>query len=397
MASSSSIPNLQTILIIFFFTLFNTNSQPISPNPSPSPTPQPPPQSPSAAPPPADIIRAAYWESFSDFPASSINTSHFTHVYYAFILLEPTTFRLNITESDKIKLPQFTSALSGQTPPVRTLLSIGGAFPITIAQVFAEMAKSRETRAVFILSAIRTARKYGFDGLDVDWEYPVNSDEMRNYAVLLRECRAAVNLESLLTGRAPLLLTSAVYYASKIENSGEIRVYPGRAMDRYLDWVNPMTYDYNGAWTNITGPNAALFDNVGKLSTVYGIQSWMDAGVSSRKLVLGLPLYGRTWMLEDANVNGIGSKAVAAGPGGGSLGYDDVRVWNAENKATVVYDGESVSYYSFANGSWVGYDDTVSIDLKIRFAQSKGLGGYFFWALGQDRTSAIPKIASLAW
>ncbi|CAN1151017.1 Class V chitinase CHIT5 [Linum perenne] len=376
------------ITLLFIATMIiTTHSHTISPPPA---------QSPSAAPPP-DIIRAAYWESFSDFPASSINTSHFTHVYYAFLLLEPTTFKLNITESDKIKLPQFTSALSGKSPPVKTLLSVGGAFPLSIAQVFAAMAKSPKSRAVFILSAIRTARKYGFDGLDVDWEYPVNSVEMRDYAVLLRDCRRAVDLESAFTGRPPLLLTSAVYYASKMENSGEVRVYPGRAMERYLDWVNPMTYDYHGSWANVTGPNAALFDAAGKLSTVHGIQSWMDAGVSGRKLVLGLPLYGRTWTLEDPFENRIGSKAVAAGPGDGVLGYDDVRVWNEENKATVVYDGETVSYYSFANGSWVGYDDTMSIDLKIRFAQSKGLGGYFFWALGQDRTSAIPKIASNVW
>ncbi|CAI0415296.1 unnamed protein product [Linum tenue] len=392
-------PKLASIaLLLTIFNLMINTSHSVSPTSSPAPAPTPAAaRAPSAAPrqstpSPPGIIRAAYWESFSDFPPSAINTSHFTHVYYAFLLPEPTTYKLNITQSDEILLPQFTSALSEKNPPVKTLLSIGGAFPPSVAQVFAEMSQSTKSRAVFIWSAIRVARKYGFDGLDIDWEYPASEREMRDFGRLLKQCRQTLALEAAVMGKPRLLLTGAVYYSARMENSGPARTYPGPEMNKYMDWVNPMTYDYHGSWENFTGPNAALFDPNGKLSTEYGIGSWLEAGVSAQKLVMGLPLYGRTWVLEDPSDHGIGSKALAPGPGEGVLGYDAVREWNAANKASVVYDGESVSYYSVANGSWVGYDDQMSIDLKIQYARMKGLGGYFFWALGQNRNFAIPKL-----
>ncbi|KAL3587104.1 hypothetical protein D5086_013971 [Populus alba] len=53
--------------------------------------------------------------------------------------------------------------------------------------------------------------------------------------------------------------------------------------------------------------------------------------------------------------------------------------------------GQTVSYYSYAGGFWAGYDDSVTIDWKAQFARSRGLGGYFFWALGQDKDWIISK------
>ncbi|KAL6212992.1 hypothetical protein ACLB2K_018207 [Fragaria x ananassa] len=118
---------------------------------------------------PSKGIRAAYWPSFNSFPASSIQTSLFTHIYYAFLLPDPATFKLTITSDDQTKLPDFITSLRALNPPVKTLLSIGGGG--NNATVFSEMVSNKQNRQVFINSSIEIAQKYGFHGVDLDWEF----------------------------------------------------------------------------------------------------------------------------------------------------------------------------------------------------------------------------------
>lgn len=128
-----------------------------------------------------------------------------------------------------------------------------------------------------------------------------------------------------------------------------------------------------------------------------GIRSWIKAGVPAGKIVMGLPMYGHTWKLQNPNVNHMGAPATGAGPGDGTLNYNQVIEFNKENHATVKYDSTSVSYYSYIGDTWIGYDDVHSIVSKVEFAKRRGLGGYFFWALGQDLNWAISKAAAKAW
>ncbi|KAJ6435746.1 hypothetical protein OIU84_000878 [Salix udensis] len=158
-------------------------------------------------------------------------------------------------------------------------------------------------------------------------------------------------------------------------------------------------FDYRGSWdTSATGAHAALYDPNSNISTSYGLTSWVRAGVPGKMVVMGLPLYGRTWQLKDPKVNGIGAPATAVGPGDdGVLIFSEVEKFNRENGATVVYDAKTVSTYSHAGTSWIGYDDSRSTTVKLEFAQAHGLRGYFFWALSYDREWEISKQASRTW
>lgn len=372
-------------------------SPPAMPYPSPSSlTPSEPP-SPIPSPPAPNHrhIKAAYWPSFDGFPASSIDTSYFTHIYYAFLQIDPNTYVLNITPLDQQQIPSFITALRTRNPPVKTLLSIGGAGNNRTA--LSQMVSTEETRKIFIESTIEVARKYGFDGIDFDWEFPENDRDMSNLGLLYKQWRIALNHEAIIGGKPRLLLTSAVYYASKHNLYGELATYPAQVMAKYLDWVSPMCFDYHGSWENFTGAHAALFDLKSSISTSNGLVSWIQAGLPTKKLVMGLPLYGHTWTLKDPNVNGIGAPTVNVGPGGGILRYYEIVDFNKGNNVTVVMDWPTVSYYAFVGDSWVGYDDSDSIKMKVRFARFWGLRGYFFWALGLDKDWTISREASNAW
>ncbi|EOY29370.1 hypothetical protein QUC31_020829 [Theobroma cacao] len=364
--------------------------------PGPTPSPSSYPAVPAASPIPRGI-KAAYWPSFEDFPVSSIDTSYFTHIYYAFLLPEPNTFKLNITPSDQQKLPEFMDGLSAKTPPVRTILSIGGGG--NDPDVFARMASAKETRGVFINSTIEVARAYKCDGVDLDWEFPATVDDMANLALLLKEWRKELKTEAKTSGKPRLLLTSAVYYSSEFTNYGLPRSYPAHAMAKYLDWASPMCFDYHGKWDHFTGMHSALYDPNSNISSSYGIGSWIRAGVPPQKLVMGLASYGHTWKLQDPNVNGVGAPATGVGPGDedGFFNYNAILMFNNINNATVKCDSTTVSYYSYTGDSWIGYDDVRSIKRKVRFAVFKGLAGYFFWALGYDKDWALSRQASKAW
>ncbi|KAL8216322.1 hypothetical protein R6Q57_023159 [Mikania cordata] len=157
-----------------------------------------------------------------------------------------------------------------------------------------------------------------------------------------------------------------------------------------------MCFDYHGSW-DFTGLHSALYDPYTNLNTDFGIVYWIQLGVPPKKIVMGLPLYGPTWSLKNPNIDTIGAPTTGTGPGSGLLVYSQLIDFNSKNNATVIFDKTRISYYSYAGDSWVSYDDIGSIKSKVHYARTRALGGYFFWALGQDLDWAVSSTASQAW
>ncbi|KAF2317074.1 hypothetical protein GH714_011536 [Hevea brasiliensis] len=247
------------------------------------------------------------------------------------------------------------------------------------------MANNATSRAAFINSSIEVARKYNFDGLDLGWEFPNTKEDMSSLSLLFEEWYNAIEYESL-SGQPRLLLAAGVYFAPSFFLSDVYREYPTDAICKYVDFLNVMCFDYHGKWnTSVTAEHALLYDKSTNISTSYGISSWIEAGVPAEKLVMGLPLYGRTWQLLDPEVHGIGAPAVGVGPGeDGFMPYIDIIDFNSANAAPEVYDEETVSTYSYSGTNWIGYDGVKSIREKVKFANDQGLAGYFIWSLGYD-------------
>jgi chitinase len=352
--------------------------------------------SPSPSTPPRGV-KGGYWPSWraEKFPPSAIPTSYFTHLFYAFVVPDANSFQLLITQTDDQWMGNFTATLHAKTPQAKAFLSIGGgtASPNT----FSNMASNPDSRAAFINSTISVARKYGFDGLDFDWEFPNTPQDMSNLSLLFKEWHEAIENESSISGKSKLFLSAAVYFASSFFLSNIPRTYPIEAINKYVDFVSPMCYDYRGSWdTAVTGEHALLYDKASSINTSYGISSWIKAGVSPEKLVMGLPLYGRTWQLKSSSDNGIGAPAVGTGPGNdGIMIYTDIEDFNVANDAAVVFDAQTVSTYSHAGTNWIGYDGPQSIEKKVEFARAQGLAGYFFWALGYDKNWTLSNIGRL--
>ncbi|OIS97182.1 hypothetical protein A4A49_21324 [Nicotiana attenuata] len=371
---------------------------PLSMPPVPAPVPYPDMPVPAPGPTPMPSgIKGAYWLSWlaETVPSSSIPTEYFTHIFYAFAVPDNTSFQLLVSQADEQSVINFTATIHSQSPATKTMLSIGGD---TGSPILPSMTSCQDNRAAFIKSTIDVARKCGFDGLDLDWEFPTKSENMHNLALLLKEWRLAISIESLTSSRPPLILSAAVSFSPNPLLSGTF--YPEDALRNYLDFLNPTCYNYKGSWdTSATGAPALLYDKSSNISTSYGISAWKQNRIPSTKLVMGIPLFGKTWKLKDPNDHRIGAPAIGVGPGTqGEMSYNDIVTFISENNATIVYNNETVSTYSYVGTNWIGYDDINSITAKIKYAKTQGIGGYFFWALGYDDSNwTLSRAASMAW
>lgn len=335
-------------------------------------------------------VKGGYWFSGVGPDVSNIDSSFFTHLFYAFADLDPNTNQVTISPSNAPSFSIFTQTVQKKNPSVKTLVSIGGGGGPPLAATFSTMASQASTRKTFINSSIQVARRNNFHGLDLDWEYPSNNTDKTNFGLLIKEWRSAIAQESKTSGKPALLLTAAVAGSNQIS---PLKYYPFQDIADNLDWVNVMVYDLftPSGYRTRTQPPAPLKNPQGQFSGEEGIRSWIGQGVPANKLAIGLPFYGYAWRLVNANDHGLYAQANgpdldATSSENGSIGYVDIRKFiNTHSGARTVYNSTFVTDYCYSGTTWIGYDDTQSVSAKVTYAKEKlGLLGYFAWQIGSD-------------
>nr|1ITX_A Chain A, Glycosyl Hydrolase [Niallia circulans] len=296
--------------------------------------------------------------------------------------------------------------LKQTNPNLKTIISVGG---WTWSNRFSDVAATAATREVFANSAVDFLRKYNFDGVDLDWEYPVSGgldgnskrpEDKQNYTLLLSKIREKLDAAGAVDGKKYLLTIASGASATYAANTELAKIAA------IVDWINIMTYDFNGAWQKISAHNAPLnYDpaasaagvpDANTFNVAAGAQGHLDAGVPAAKLVLGVPFYGRGWDGCAQAGNGqyqtcTGGSSVGTWEAGSFDFYDlEANYINKNGYTRYWNDTAKVPYlYNASNKRFISYDDAESVGYKTAYIKSKGLGGAMFWELSGDRNKTL--------
>ncbi|MCG8571681.1 MAG: glycosyl hydrolase family 18 protein, partial [Spirochaetes bacterium] len=284
---------------------------------------------------------------------------------------------------------------------VKVMASIGG---WSMCRHFPEMAADPVKRQRFIDDCVKLIN-IGFDGIDLDWEYPGpyagmnftgTQADFANFTQLVEEIRSAIGPDKLIT-------------AAFSANPTKIEGFQWDQLANLMDYFNFMTYDFNGGWSNKAGINAPLNEYDGAEEPTLNHQSTyqklVDLGVPSQKINFGLPFYGRGVICNgNADLNQPTVKRQeTVQPDGPITTCADFTNWPRD-----VYDGTPNYFYIKqkalgAGSGWtrhwndqakvpyltknqyfLSYDDEESIAHKAQFIVDHQLAGTIIWTVYGD-------------
>jgi chitinase len=328
------------------------------------------------------------WSAYSGFTPDKIKASMLNVVHYAFAGVG-TDLKIAVGDPS-IDYSNFTklSALKNSYPNLKSLISIGG---WDGSSRFSDMALNDATRRVFAQSCVSFIKLYGFDGVDIDWEYPVSGgvsgrpEDKTNFTLLMQALRQALNTQAAADGR--------YYYLTFAggASGGYISNVQLSQLANYVDYAVDMTYDLHGPWDSYTDLNAPLYTPAEaspqyKVSVDSSIRSWVSAGFPSSKLVMGVPFYGYIYSGVSSANNGLYQRFTSAK----SIGYDSlVSSYLSNGLFSKFYHSGAQVPYLFGNSQFISYDDATSMALKAQYSAAKGLKGMSAWELSYDKTYTL--------
>lgn len=368
------------------------------PQPSKVPIATPAPQ-PSIAPttPPANIAPAkkmvgyyAAWSKYSGFSPEKIDSTKFTHINYAFANIgSDYKITLGYPDIDVANIKELNQ-LKAKNTNLKTIISVGG---WSWSERFSQVAFTQESRDIFAKSVIDFLVKHNFDGVDIDWEYPVSGglasnmkrpEDKNNFTLLLKALRERLNKQGAIDGKEYVLSFAGAAGSWYINNIELMEI------TQYIDHAYIMTYDIHGSWEPITNFNAPLYVtdplNPYKISVDSTISNWLQTGFPKEKLIMGVPFYGLVYQgvaplnqglyqpySEIASISfaNIASKYLH------SPGY--TRYYHMGSNVPYLYNGSTL----------ITYEDETSMVAKANYVNQKGLGGVMIWEISQDPESIL--------
>jgi len=327
----------------------------------------------SAAPSPRLLAYYGYWDKWNSpaYTSEQIPFGELTHIIHDGVVVEA-------KGTGAIKIPQgfLEPALLTKAHAAgdKVILNVSGA-----AAAFAKVAANPTSRKAFAANALALVKKYGYDGLDIDWEGPSKKGQA--------DCTALFQALRTAFPSGTYLLTLAI--PADPDNYGQGSNVP--ALAPIVDYFNVMTYDFTGPWGSYTGHNSPLSQSPndpgeeGSLAT--SMQTFSQTyGVSPAQLNIGTAFYGYQFTgygsIWQSCHGECGNKAVA------TVSYAQVKPLIGAQGWTPYRDqtagGAPYLLHASPNG-FITYDDATSTSDKVAYVIGQhGFGGMFMWELSLD-------------
>lgn len=253
---------------------------------------------------------------------------------------------------------------------------------------------------MFASECNRLLKFYNFDGIDIDWEYPGYTAhsgtiaDKANFTILMQQIRDSITTLGIQTGKTYKLSAcfgASAAHASNIEWNNVVPI---------LDMINVMSYDFFGAWDCNANHNSPLYAPVSgdpsfNLNSAFNLLT-SGYGVPAAKINLGVAFYGRSQTAATAlhaATSCAEDVATFVDDLGTPLYYNIVskmplfnQYWDNTAKVPYLLGKPTLS----AAGTFVSFDNKISIGEKAQFVKNNNARGVIIWELTGDYIETFP-------
>lgn len=327
-------------------------------------------------------------------------------VYYSFA---------NPTSAGRVTLPEtfhsyYDAVMEFKNRGARVLIVLGGS---GTSKAFSDIAANDETLNTFANNLVDLVLKYNFDGIDIDWEYPgyesgrTTEVDKANYVKMFKVIREKLDEVQDNKG-TDFILTSAIP-----GTSWGIARYDVPGLNKYLDYVNIMSYDLNNSAkaTHLSSLYTSQTDGGFGFSGDYGVKTFVSLGFDKSKLILGAATYGKAYKITagGATVNNVLGKAgeltivngVAGSFASGTIYYYAIKELLRDSNYKLNYektkDGKMVCSYIYneTNNIFITFESDQVFKEKYDYCLAEGIG-IMCWSLPEDATDTYINVLNLA-
>ena len=278
--------------------------------------------------------------------------------------------------------PQLRTVLSYRDQGVRVGLALGG----WGSGDFSNAVRTAESRTIFADSIIELMKKYNFDGIDIDWEYPGSSTagipshhtDTANLNLFCQELYGKIKAY-----RQDALLTMAV---------GPYNSFDFAKLHPYIDYFNLMTYDHS-IGDSTAMHHSSLYTGTYAHTGVHGsVNFLLNKGLPAKKIVIGCALYGRTAPFAPKPEAKLGGKLTTTLTK--TYSYTQIEEGIKNGTYIEMYDEVACANYIITTGSntagrFITYDGVQSVTAKCNYVIEHELGGVMFWDYTQDKNGTL--------
>ena len=386
-------------------------------------------------------------EAQAYFDVADLQWDSLTHIQYSFAMIDPQTNKIKFGDEHvaikedfsnhelthkgkKVELDptlpykghfNILQTMKKQYPDVDLLISVGG---WAGSRGFYTMLDTDAGINTFADSCVDFIRTYGFDGVDIDFEYPSSTSQSGNpddfdlseprraklnerYNLLMKTLREKLDAASKTDGK-DYLLTAAVTASSWVLGGVSSNEYA-----KNLDFLSVMSYDFHGGWNEFVENLANIYPDPADKETSAMLMPVLNMDwayryyrgvLPSEKILMGIPYYTRGWENVQGGTNGLHgtSKTPASGkyniwgddlngdgvlePAGANPLWHGLNLMDQDPNVKEYWDdvGKVPHLWNDKDKTFLSFENEKSIDERVKYIEDKNLGGALIWVMNGD-------------
>ncbi|WP_125152348.1 glycosyl hydrolase family 18 protein [Clostridium rectalis] len=381
------------------------------------------------------------------FNVTDLQWDSLTHIQYSFAMVDENTNKITLGDENAALREEFKNydlsykgkkieldstlpykghfnllqTMKKQFPNVNLLISVGG---WAGSRGFYTMLDTDAGINTFADSCIDFIKKYNFDGVDIDFEYPSSTSQSGNpadfdlseprraklnerYNLLMKTLREKIDIASDKDNK-DYVLSAAVTASPWVLGGVKDNTYA-----KYLDFLSVMSYDYHGGWNEYVENLAGIYPDPADRETINQIMPtlcmdwayrYYRGVLPAEKILMGIPYYTRGWENVQGGKNGLhgSSKTPATGkyniwgddldndgildPAGANPLWHVLNLMEKDPNLKVHWDDvEKVPYvWQDTEKVFLSFENEKSIDERLTYIKNKNLGGALIWVMNGD-------------